>query len=89
MIVRTYKQKPVEVTATQWDGTLESGDDIYLWAGNKVLSYTTSDGKSALVVYTSLGGDVRLNPGDWILCNDEGEFFPCADDVFKAKYERI
>ncbi len=30
---------------------------------------------------------VLVNPGDYIIKGMRGEFYPCAPDVFEAKYE--
>lgn len=32
---------------------------------------------------------VKVNRNDWIIQGTKGEYYPCADEVFKAKYEEI
>ncbi len=35
----------------------------------------------------TLEGTMRGNPGDWLIRGVKGEFYPCADDIFRATYE--
>lgn len=88
MITRHYKKRPVEITATRWDGTLENADDIALWVGDKALAYTALDGTPSLIIYT-LEGDMRAKEGDWIIRGVAGEFYPCDHAIFQATYDIV
>ena len=37
----------------------------------------------------TLEGCVRAGKGDWIIRGVEGEFYPCADRIFKKTYEPV
>ena len=41
-----------------------------------------------MIVHT-LEGDMKANPGDWIITGVKGEQYPCKDDIFKATYEEV
>jgi hypothetical protein len=35
----------------------------------------------------TLEGEMRADPGDWIIRGVQGEFYPCKPDIFEATYE--
>ncbi len=35
----------------------------------------------------TLEGEMRADPGDWIITGVMGEKYPCKPDIFKATYE--
>lgn len=41
------------------------------------------------IIVNTLEGDMRSNPGDWIIYGTLGEFYPCKDEVFRQKYEEV
>lgn len=45
----------------------------------------TSDRDEGLIIHT-LEGDMRADPGDWIIKGVKGEFYPCKDEIFTATY---
>jgi hypothetical protein len=34
-------------------------------------------------------GDMRADPGDWIIRGIQGEEYPCKPDIFEATYEPV
>lgn len=86
-----YRKLPVEIEARQFDGTVESANHALGWIGSN-----GGDAKRAhatrpelgLVIHT-LEGDMRAEPGDWIIEGVEGEFYPCKPDIFTATYEKV
>jgi hypothetical protein len=34
-------------------------------------------------------GTMIADPGDWIICGIQGEFYPCKPDIFDATYEEV
>ena len=40
------------------------------------------------VIHT-LEGDMRADPGDWIITGVKGERYPCKPDIFEATYEAV
>lgn len=41
------------------------------------------------LAFTTLEGDVRACPGDWIVKGVRGELYPCCADIFSLTYERV
>lgn len=39
-----------------------------------------------MVIHT-LEGDMRADPGDWIITGVNGEQYPCKPDIFEKTYE--
>lgn len=37
----------------------------------------------------TLEGVMRANPGDWIICGVNGEFYPCKADIFAKTYDQV
>ena len=84
-----YRKKPVVVEARQFDGTVESANRILGWIGSN-----GDDAKRAHTIRPELGlvihtfeGDMRAEPGDWIIRGVKDEFYPCKPDIFEATYE--
>lgn len=97
-----WRKKPVEIEAVRFvgiDGEDEHGPVIQLseaapdWLTDAMNAppyvlgavWRSSDG---LLVHT-LEGDMRANPGDWIIRGIEGELYPCKPDIFQRSYERV
>jgi hypothetical protein len=45
-------------------------------------------GPEPLIIKT-LEGDMRAEPGDWIITGVKGERYPCKPDIFAASYEAV
>ena len=41
------------------------------------------------MVIRTLEGDMRAEPGDWIITGVKGEQYPCKPDIFAATYEEV
>lgn len=87
----TYRKKPVEVEAMQFDGTKDSANHVLAWIGR-----SEGDAKRAHIRQPELGltistieGDMHASPGDWIIRGVQGEFYPCKPDIFAATYEAV
>lgn len=37
----------------------------------------------------TLEGDMKAEPGDWIITGVNGEQYPCKPDIFNKTYEQI
>lgn len=79
-----YTSIPVTIEARRWDGTIDSGRAIIDWAGEAEIRWT-NETPQRLRIYT-LEGEMAANPGDWIIKGTLGEYYPCKDAVFQAKY---
>jgi len=80
-----YRKKPVVVEAVQWTGENHT----------EIVRFVTHDGKrlaafSLCEMYIkTLEGDMIAAPGDWIIKDVNGEFYPCKPDIFEKTYERM
>jgi hypothetical protein len=70
-----YRKKPVVIEAEQWfPGTVVNG----------VIIRSLSDQTG---VIETLEGNMKVNPGDWIITGVKGERYPCKPDIFAETYE--
>jgi hypothetical protein len=79
-----YRKKPVVIEAHRYDGQAYQTDDFFdlvHWIGD---SARVRDG---YLIITTLEGEHRADPGDWIIKGIKGEFYPCKPDIFAATYE--
>lgn len=86
-----YISKPVKIEAVRtFPEEMGSKDceeqlrSIVRWVMNNGGEVDSYDGTSFEIV--TLEGKMRVNPGDWVIRGTVGEFYPCRDDVFTAKY---
>ena len=52
------------------------------------VSVTAYQTDKHLIIHT-LEGEMKAEPGDWIITGIKGEMYPCKDDIFKATYEEV
>lgn len=87
-----YRKKPVVIEAVQWaPDRIGSSPRWYLDAlqtGQIWFHGTTVDDDQHLIVRT-LEGDMRANPGDYIIKGIQGELYPCKPNIFHATYEKV
>jgi len=76
------RKKPVEVEAMKFDGSVASALGIREWAGPSV----TGNPDGTLTIHT-LEGDMKAQPGDWIVRGVRGEYHPVRGDIFEETYE--
>jgi hypothetical protein len=88
---KRWRKKPVVIEAMQvplsvldrqdgkpyWEALLAWLEDCDDWAARE---YS--------VVIGTLEGEMRADPGDWIIKGVKGEFYPCKPDIFEATYDR-
>ncbi len=84
MPVKTYRKKPVEVEAVEWTG--DDLSEITTWAGAFVEKHPANDNELSVVTDR---GAVSAQKGDYIIKGVQGEFYPCAKDVFVATYDAV
>jgi hypothetical protein len=86
-----YRKKPVVVDAIRVPDIGKSTCNEFFEA-LRVLGANASPDRIMLpmddhIVIHTLEGEMRANPGDWIIKGVMGEFYPCKSDVFEATYE--
>ena len=88
-----YRKKPVVIEAIRWNGKLTDPTEWPDWFRDQIGSKIHGDAntmypRQTLVIVT-LEGDMRANPGDWIIRGTKGEIYPCKPDIFAEIYEPV
>ena len=84
-----FRKKPVIIEAHQFTG--DNHAQILAWArpnlGEDAL--TAAQIMKLPIYIPTLEGEMKANPGDWIIKGVKGEFYPCKPDIFAATYEPV
>ena len=78
-----WRKKPVEIRAVQ----LVEGNDAAILAFMEATRCPFEITDAYTVTIHTLEGDMRADPGDWIIQGVKGEFYPCKPESFEATYE--
>ena len=95
-----FRKKPVVIEAVRLDGS--DVEAVGSWIAEHGGQYHTGeyveqihgrnrypfDGARSLWIRT-LEGDMRADPGDWIIRGVQGEFYPIKDSIFRETYEPV
>lgn len=95
MMIKQYRKKPVVISAAYFSGAMQSFEAIQEWIGEP-LEYEL-DGNGEDVAYFWIGlagalkgeGQYKVVPGDYLVRDVDGEFYPCKPDIFKKTYEQV
>jgi hypothetical protein len=79
-----YRKKPVVVDAVQWTG-YNYGEVYKLFPDD----CEPLRGEWGSLFIPTLEGEMRANPGDWIIRGVAGECYPCKPEIFKQTYEPV
>ena len=85
-----FRKKPVVIEAVQWQGKYSfPGDERPDWFRDQVNSMREiglcADNRTLII--KTREGEMRAEPGDWIIKGVAGEFYPCKPDIFEQIYE--
>ena len=90
-MVLKARKKPVEIECVQWTGANvyeimsfcgSAAHDIYqINLANMPVEYS--------LIIKTLEGNMRAEPGDYIIKGVHGEFYPCKPDIFEKTYDII
>lgn len=81
-----YRKKPVVIEAVYWDGNRTS--EVTDWIG-KGLENNTIIRIGDDVIITTLEGQMKASPGDYIIKGVNGEIYPCKPDIFEKTYDVV
>lgn len=97
--MKRYRKKPIEVEAIQLqDSSAYVLHKIYEFLGisgrgnfpETGYGIDPVDGEFKITTVEGIPEGVEVvNIGDWIIKVDEGEFYPCRNDIFMLNYECI
>jgi hypothetical protein len=82
-----YRKKPVVIEAVCFDGSIQSADTIEEWSGGKTACHGVGSPITLALFIKTTEGEMRADPGDWVIKGVKGEFYPCKPDIFAATYE--
>lgn len=87
----TFRKKPVEIQAMQWDGTEGDAVTVVAWVltGHGTATWHKADGIAAHISIDTLEGVMRVGAGDWVIRGVRGEHYPCKPEIFEATYVRL
>lgn len=81
-----YVKNPVEITAIQYQWTDEPGksqDEVQ----DKIAEFVNQDIEFVDdVIYLDGVGQVEVKQGDWVIKQNDQDFYPCSDEVFQQNY---
>lgn len=100
-----YRKKPVVIEADRWfqngdhpednhkKGTIKEGEVVRYYrhpenSGKNVCKYCGYIMHDHGWIDTLEDGHV-VCPGDWIIKDIKGEFYPCKPNIFEATYKRV
>lgn len=83
-----FRKKPVVIEAMQWDGSIQSADEIEVWSNGITECCLNGDMKLVIFIKT-LEGIMQASMNDWIIKGVADEFYSCRSDIFYTTYEKV
>lgn len=89
-----YRKKPAVIQAVRITGdNIEAVADWCAENNQEVFAQLFHHPKHSsetrhITIYT-LEGEMRAEPGDWIIRDVKNEFYPCKNDIFEMTYEEL
>lgn len=85
-MIKTYRKKPIEIVAVQWDGTNTKEIESFTLGNSRLVVSDDYAATKVLYIHT-LEGDMYAHIGDYIIRGIKGEFYPCRESIFLKSYE--
>lgn len=88
MTAARYAVKHVEVEAVRFNGATSDVRACRRWIETGEYtepSVATRD--LTPMIFQTAEGEFTVEPGDWIIRDALGEFYPCKPDIFAANFE--
>jgi len=83
-----FKKKPVIFEAKQWWRMGDHPAVKRVWKrlakSNHVIGPTVKK-----YVIDTIDGEEEVTPGTWIITLQNGDFYPCEDEIFRQNYELV
>jgi hypothetical protein len=87
MMMAKFRKKPVVIEAIRVSMTLGIISEVPEWIKDAVRSQVLHEARDNGWTIKTLEGDMRADPGDWIIRGVKGELYPCKPDIFAATYD--
>lgn len=78
-----FKKKPAVIDAIKWTPGVTILKEFGLWPENCTI------GVDKNLYIKNLGVTMCAEPGDWIIRDVKGEYYPCKHSIFELTYERV
>lgn len=79
-----YRKKPIVIEAWQVSANM---NDCPEWFTDEIGKSVRSTGGMPIWFIKTLEGEMRADPGDWIIRGVKGELYPCKPDIFADSYD--
>jgi hypothetical protein len=79
-----FRKKPVVIEAMQFTGKNAFSMMRWVQEAAREADWRIADG---CIYIRTLEGEMRADPGDWIIVGVKGEQYPCKPDIFEQTYE--
>lgn len=77
-----FVKRPIPVEAREF--TAESAQSVAAWCGGDLSYY--QDGTPRALLILTLEGNMLAKIGDWVICDEHGEFYACDREIFEETY---
>lgn len=81
--MRKFRKKPVTIEAVQFSGN--NWNEIAKFINTKYKAFC----EERYIIIQTLEGNMRADPGDWIIRGVNGEYYPCKPEIFEKTYEEV
>lgn len=85
--MKKYVKNPIEITAIQyqWDGVNISMDG----AQDKIADFVGEniEVQDDVIYLNGVHGQVEVKQGEWVIKQNDADFYPCSDEVFQQNYK--
>lgn len=84
-----YRKKPVVIEAVEFNGNNQREVLGFIYRDMSENGLSGAERMGLPVVIETLEGDMKADPGDFIIKGVNGEFYPCKPDIFEKTYEKV
>lgn len=82
-----YVKNPIEITAIQyqWDDVNISMDEVQ----DKIAEFVNQNIELVddVIYLNGVHGQVEVKQGEWVIKQNDTDFYPCSDEVFQQNYK--
>jgi hypothetical protein len=82
---RAFRRRPDEVQAIQWVGEANC-EAVFAFLG---WHHSDTETDHSVIYLEGLDTQWTAEPGDWIVRDADGEFYPVKASIFAATYEEV
>ncbi len=84
-----YVKNPIEITAIQYQ--LDDENISIDEAQDKIADFVGQNIEVVddVIYLNGVHGQVEVKQGDWVIKQNDNDFYPCSDEVFKQNYKQV